>query len=179
MVLAAQLSPVLTSPSAVLGARGAVWDGQCLCVVVAEESSCGESRGGAASPQGCCSARSPLGKLGAGRCKGAVRAPLVGCCPGRGSLGQQCPRGRAGSVLQCSTLAALSCSKLCFWVSFLVGGKGGRRVELRGAVIVSFTPFSFNLSGSQVPGRDPSSMAASTESRQQPPATNCFGSRSR
>lgn len=49
-VLAAQLSPVLTSPSAVLGARGAVWDGQCLCVVVAEESSCGESRGGAASP---------------------------------------------------------------------------------------------------------------------------------
>uniref|UniRef100_A0A8B9SV62 E3 ubiquitin-protein ligase n=1 Tax=Anas platyrhynchos TaxID=8839 RepID=A0A8B9SV62_ANAPL len=33
--------------------------------------------------------------------------------------------------------------------------------------------------GSQVPGRDPSSMAAATESRQQPPATNCFGSRSR
>ncbi|NWZ28301.1 WWP2 ligase, partial [Asarcornis scutulata] len=32
---------------------------------------------------------------------------------------------------------------------------------------------------SQVPGRDPGSMAAATESRQQPPATNCFGSRSR
>ncbi|XP_050572631.1 NEDD4-like E3 ubiquitin-protein ligase WWP2, partial [Cygnus atratus] len=33
--------------------------------------------------------------------------------------------------------------------------------------------------GSQVPGRDPGSMAAAAESRQQPPATNCFGSRSR
>ncbi|XP_040563054.2 NEDD4-like E3 ubiquitin-protein ligase WWP2 isoform X4 [Gallus gallus] len=33
--------------------------------------------------------------------------------------------------------------------------------------------------GSQVPGRDPSSMAAATESRHQSATTNCFGSRSR
>ncbi|KAM6250926.1 NEDD4-like E3 ubiquitin-protein ligase WWP2 [Spheniscus humboldti] len=33
--------------------------------------------------------------------------------------------------------------------------------------------------GSQVPGRDPSSMAAATEGRHQPPSTNCFGSRPR
>lgn len=83
-------------------------------------------------------------------------------------------------VLQRSTLTALFCSKLlCFWVSFQVGKEGGRMVELGGAAVVSFTRFSFNHSGSQVPGRDPGSMAAATESRQQPPATNCFGSRSR
>ncbi|XP_072729103.1 NEDD4-like E3 ubiquitin-protein ligase WWP2 isoform X1 [Ciconia boyciana] len=35
------------------------------------------------------------------------------------------------------------------------------------------------LPGSQVPGRDPSSMAAATEGRHQPPSTNCFGSRPR
>ncbi|KAM6353983.1 NEDD4-like E3 ubiquitin-protein ligase WWP2 isoform 3-T3 [Alca torda] len=35
------------------------------------------------------------------------------------------------------------------------------------------------LPGSQVPGRDSSSMAAATESRHQPPSTNCFGSRPR
>lgn len=33
--------------------------------------------------------------------------------------------------------------------------------------------------GSQLPGRDPSSMAPATESRHQPPSTNCFGGRSR
>uniref|UniRef100_A0A8C4XMI7 NEDD4-like E3 ubiquitin-protein ligase WWP2 n=1 Tax=Falco tinnunculus TaxID=100819 RepID=A0A8C4XMI7_FALTI len=33
--------------------------------------------------------------------------------------------------------------------------------------------------GSQIPGRDPSSMAAATEGRHQPPSTNCFGSRPR
>ncbi|XP_063266635.1 NEDD4-like E3 ubiquitin-protein ligase WWP2 isoform X2 [Prinia subflava] len=33
--------------------------------------------------------------------------------------------------------------------------------------------------GSQVPGRDPSSSAVGTEGRQQPPSTNCFGSRAR
>ncbi|XP_010134384.1 PREDICTED: NEDD4-like E3 ubiquitin-protein ligase WWP2, partial [Buceros rhinoceros silvestris] len=33
--------------------------------------------------------------------------------------------------------------------------------------------------GSQLPGRDPSSMAAATEGRHQPPSTNCFGSRPR
>ncbi|KAM6300430.1 NEDD4-like E3 ubiquitin-protein ligase WWP2 [Aegotheles albertisi] len=33
--------------------------------------------------------------------------------------------------------------------------------------------------GSQVPGRDSSSVAAATESRHQPPSTNCFGSRPR
>ncbi|NXE54575.1 WWP2 ligase, partial [Casuarius casuarius] len=35
------------------------------------------------------------------------------------------------------------------------------------------------LPGPQVPGREPISMAAATESRHQPPSTNCFGSRSR
>ncbi|KAM9228031.1 NEDD4-like E3 ubiquitin-protein ligase WWP2 [Leptosomus discolor] len=33
--------------------------------------------------------------------------------------------------------------------------------------------------GSQLPGRDPSSVAAATEGRHQPPVTNCFGSRPR
>uniref|UniRef100_A0A8B9N1C3 E3 ubiquitin-protein ligase n=1 Tax=Accipiter nisus TaxID=211598 RepID=A0A8B9N1C3_9AVES len=33
--------------------------------------------------------------------------------------------------------------------------------------------------GSQLPGRDPSSVAAATEGRHQPPSTNCFGSRPR
>ncbi|EMP33359.1 NEDD4-like E3 ubiquitin-protein ligase WWP2 [Chelonia mydas] len=33
--------------------------------------------------------------------------------------------------------------------------------------------------GSQLPGRDPSSVAPATESRHQPPSTNCFGGRSR
>ncbi|NXN12844.1 WWP2 ligase, partial [Indicator maculatus] len=39
---------------------------------------------------------------------------------------------------------------------------------------VFFTP-----SGSQLPGREPSSMAAAMEGRHQPPTTNCFGSRAR
>uniref|UniRef100_A0A8B9ZW68 E3 ubiquitin-protein ligase n=1 Tax=Anas zonorhyncha TaxID=75864 RepID=A0A8B9ZW68_9AVES len=54
------------------------------------------------------------------------------------------------------------------------------RNELLGTASVSL--WNLLKSGgkwSQVPGRDPSSMAAATESRQQPPATNCFGSRSR
>jgi len=58
------------------------------------------------------------------------------------------------------------------------GGKEGRRVELISAIVVFFTYF-FTHSGSQVPGRDPSSMAAATESRHQSATTNCFGSRSR
>lgn len=48
-----------------------------------------------------------------------------------------------------------------------------------GASIIFFTHFFFTHSGSQVPGRDPSSMAAATEGRHQPPSTNCFGSRPR
>lgn len=59
------------------------------------------------------------------------------------------------------------------------GGKEGRKVELVGASVTFFTHFFFTCSGSQVPGRDSSSMAAATESRHQPPSTNCFGSRPR
>lgn len=71
---------------------------QCPCAVVAEESACGESRGGAASPQRCCSrllARH-FGKWGAETHRGAARAPVVGCCPGQGSLGLRSPHGGAG-----------------------------------------------------------------------------------
>lgn len=52
------------------------------------------------------------------------------------------------------------------------------KVELINAIVVFFTHF-FTHPGSQVPGRDPGSMAAATESRHQSATTNCFGSRSR